>query len=296
MLHVLLPAFARCGQDPALRPWLIRGDRLADAERGHVAALTGLFQVPGNRLPVAALLREASHGDAGEVPWLCADPAFIQPDMTGARMLACGTLGLSAAEAEALARPLRPLLGDRGFLLETSRPDRWQLRLPMDVRLPRLSPPEAVLGDDLIAHLPEGADSANWRALFNDVQILLHNHPVNIERRSRGQAPVNGLWFWGGGPLPHRVTASVACIYSRDALAQALARRAGIQTAEPIDFMPSPHDTVLLDLESEPDLSAWWPRLARALRHHKSMHLAFSSGERILYHSRHRLRLWRKVT
>jgi hypothetical protein len=41
------------------------------------------------------------------------------------------------------------------------------------------------------------------------VQVILHQHPVNAERRARGLPPVNSLWLWGGGPLPQRVNNAV---------------------------------------------------------------------------------------
>lgn len=294
-LHVLLPAFARCGQASIFRNWLIRGDRLPDADRGHAVAVAECFSTAEHGIAVGALLREAAHGDAGEDTWLCADPAFVQPDMTGARMLACGTLDLGAEQAQALARPLRPVLGDRGFLLELSQPDHWHVRLPRDARVPDLASPEAVLGDDLLAHLPEGPDSAPWRSLLNEIQILLHNHPVNAERRAQGQPPVNCLWFWGAGRLPMWVRTPFARVYSDDPLVRILARRAGIADHPRDDFEPAGEGQTLLDLESMVDPERWWPRLAYALKRHKTMRMAFASGERMQVRSWHRWRLWRRV-
>jgi len=294
VLHVLLPPFARCGQEPILRDWLVRGDRLADAGHGYTRALAAHFRWPSGTLPAGALSREAARGDAGEDTWLCADPAFVQPDMTGARMLACGTLDLTAAEAEALARPLRPLFGDRGFLLELTSPSRWHLRLPRDARPPQFAAPDRVLGDDLLGYLPQDAADAAWRQLFNEAQVLLHQHPVNAERRIRGQMPVNCLWLWGGGRLPAWVKSDVECLYSRDPLARALAQRARVEVGDPADFDPAnaPGD-VLLDLDPGLDAATHGPLLARALKRHKAMQLAFASGERLRVLRWHRWRIWR---
>ena len=295
MLHVLLPPFARCGHEPFLRGWLLRGDRLDDAGHGYTQALAEHFRWPSGDLPAGALYRQAMREDAGDDAWLCADPAFVQPDMTGARMLACGTLDLTAAEAEALARPLRPLFGDRGFLLELTAPARWHLRLPRDARPPRTAAPDQVLGDDLLGYLPQGDADAAWRHLFNETQVLLHQHPINAERQRRGQMPVNCLWLWGGGALPAWVKSDVVALYSRDTLARALARQARADVDDPAAFDPrDARGDVLLDLEDGLDPGLHGPLIARAFKRHKTMRLAFASGERIEARRWHRWRIWRR--
>jgi hypothetical protein len=36
--------------------------------------------------------------------------------------------------------------------------------------------------------------------------MLLHEHPVNVEREKNGRPPVNSLWFSTGGVLPRRAS------------------------------------------------------------------------------------------
>jgi hypothetical protein len=40
-----------------------------------------------------------------------------------------------------------------------------------------------------------------WRTRMNEIQMLLHDHPVNQAREARGERAINGLWCWGGGKL-----------------------------------------------------------------------------------------------
>lgn len=47
--------------------------------------------------------------------------------------------------------------------------------------------------------MPQGHDALRWRALGNEVQMLLHGHALNRERLQAGQPPVSSLWLWGGG-------------------------------------------------------------------------------------------------
>jgi hypothetical protein len=39
------------------------------------------------------------------------------------------------------------------------------------------------------------------RRLGAEMEIWLHEHPVNRLRSERGELPVTGLWLWGGGTL-----------------------------------------------------------------------------------------------
>ena len=36
---------------------------------------------------------------------------------------------------------------------------------------------------------------------MTEVQMLWHEHPVNLARERRGLPAINSMWFWGGGAL-----------------------------------------------------------------------------------------------
>lgn len=232
---LLLPARQRlAGQalPPALARRLGRGQRLPDREPGGVAQLQRHFELLPRGWPMAAITRARDAGDAGQQRWLRADPAHVRPDMTGARVLAIGELGLSADEAEALLQTLRPLFGDAGMQLSAPTPSRWYLALAAEAPLPAFPHAEDVLGDDLFNHLPEGPEGRRWRALLNEAQILLHNHPVNQARADAGRPVANSLCFWGGGRLPDRVGSPHAGVASREAELLSLAALAGVPVRE----------------------------------------------------------------
>lgn len=300
-LHLLLPPLARFDEAPALKIWLARGDRLPDAPRGREAQLREVFQVPGASLPVAALLREHLTHDAGADLWLCAAPAYVRVEANGARLLACGDdLQLTSEEAESLVQPLRPLFGDAGMPLELTTPSHWALRLPQGAQLPAFVAREEALGANLLEQLPQGDAGRRWRALFNEAQIVLHSHPVNIARRERGAMPVNALWFWGAGTLPMWVKASLNSVVSDDALARAVAQRAGVKisplTPDALDEIPRGWQ-ILLDLAALGAAQitfAWLPLIERALRRGAVLQPAFASGERFFIKRWHRWRVWRK--
>lgn len=296
---MLLPPRARCDDDLALQQWLARGDRLPESPSGYVPALAALFQWPGVDLPVAALIRERLCADAGNDYWLCADPAYVQADPNGARMLACGNLEIDADEAGGLARELRPLFGDQGALLELTTPSRWHLRMAHGARPPQLTSAEQALGTDLIACLPQGSEGRRWRGLFNEAQVVLHQHPVNAARRCRGQMPVNAVWTWGGGELPMWMKTPLTRVYSDDVLAQAMATRSGIAASAAGDFdagAPLSGDA-LLDLDDADPASAPWAPLLQTLRRGRcaELRLHFVDGSSWCLRRRHRWRFWRRT-
>lgn len=291
-----LPNLQRFDPSHPLRSLLVRSDRLDNSATGYLDGLADYFQCRGG-IPAAALTREHLLGDAGDASWLSADPAWIQPDLSGARLLACGQLQLTMDEAQSLAKPLKPIFGDAGMVLEISSPDRWHLRLLSQSPLPEFAAPEQALGEDLYEHLPQGHDGRRWRALFNEVQVILHQHPLNAERRAHGLPPVNSLWLWGGGPLPQRVTTTLKSVVSDDLLLSALAKRAGIPV-QPRDItsMSAVRAGWLIDLQdiSAEDIAAtWWPSL-QDLAKRQPLKLSFASGERWLYRPWHRMRFWRR--
>ncbi len=299
-LHVLLPARARAGIDEAIGKRLARGDQLPAGATGHAGILEELFSWAGQGFPAAALLRQHACGDAGLDTWMCADPAWVEADINGARMMACGNLGLSMDVAERLAAPLRPLLGDAGVMLELTSGDRWHLRLSRDARPPRFASPDEVLGAQLLPYL-EGDARRLWRRLFTEIQTELHDHPANAVRQQRGRQPVNALWFWGAGTLPEWVKTSLGVVASDDPLVRALAHRAGI-AVESLDAFAGrdalAHEENLLDLgQGELDGDTWAGLLAWLHgRKADELRLLFADGERISLRRGHRWRFWRRAS
>lgn len=241
---------------------------------------------------MAAIGREADAGDASGAAWLRADPVFVQPDQSGARLMAWGNLGVSADEAEQFLTALRPTFSDAGFPISAAAPERWTLMLPRDIGLPTFAPPADSLGEDLLAHLPEGAEGKRWRVLLNEAQVTLHNHPRNAERIAAGFLPVNSLWFWGGGVLPDTVTCRAAWVISGDEQLLALAKRAGAS------LVRQETGSALVDLRRARDWAALEgaylePALASLGRGHESLLLDFADGAGFRVQAAQRWRVWR---
>jgi len=294
-LDIWLPDLARFDAAHPLRTLLRKADHRAHGAKGYLAGLAAHFTVPGG-LPAGALTRELMAGDAEGASWLCADPAWVQPDLNGARLLACGQMQLEMDEALAFAKPLKPVFGDAGMILEVSSPDHWHVRLPAGAPTPALAAPEQALGEDLYEHLPEGADGRRWRVLLNEVQVLLHQHPRNAERRALGLPPINSLWLWGGGTLPSRVRTMLKGVVSDDVLLGALARRAGIavidRTPQAVASSSAGWLVDLQDLPVDEIATRWWP-VIEGVALKQPVQWSFASGERWLHRPWHRWRFWR---
>jgi len=116
--------------------------------------------------------------------------------------------------------------------LDAPVPERWYLSLAEGAPVPDFADPSHALGADLFSLLPTGPEGKRWRALFNEAQVLLHQHPRNAERVASGRAPVNALWFWGAGKMPHAVRSDARAVLSEDVEMLALARLAGRDASE----------------------------------------------------------------
>ncbi|HEY4143629.1 phosphoglycerate mutase [Pinirhizobacter sp.] len=296
--HVLMPARARMATVAAMAPWLARGNRLPDAAPGFIPALSAYFSVEGS-LPVAALIRQLVAGDAHGHQWLCADPAWVQAEVNGARLLACGDeLGLVTAEANALRTDLVDAFAAHGFSFEMGDASHWQLRLPAFVELPRFVGPDDARGADLFDHLPPGADGRRWRAVLGEVQIVLHNHEVNQRRRERGAVPVNSVWFWGAGALPENMESGLSNIYADDLLLWALGASADVHV-DGLGAWPGQAGAFeLVDLSGQDEqaiASHWWPKLEEDVLAGRTRRLLvhFAGGERWSLSRGQRLRFWR---
>ncbi len=63
--------------------------------------------------------------------------------------------------------------------------------------------PHDILGKCIGEFLPKESDGgAEFLKLMHDSYEILKNHPVNLERKSRGLKPANSAWLWSPGKKP----------------------------------------------------------------------------------------------
>jgi hypothetical protein len=130
-------------------------------------------------------------------------------------------------EADALVTDINTFYAAQDWQLSAPHPQRWYLSLSTAPEL-HTTPPAQAAGQDIDALMPQGRDAGHWASMLNELQMLLHEHPVNQARGQRGEPVINSLWLWGGGVLPLTIRSEPDAVYSDDALAQGLARHAGV--------------------------------------------------------------------
>lgn len=191
--------------------------------------LCGTFGVPRQAdVPVAPL--SAAFDGLGGGCWLRADPVHLR--LQRDHMVLLPEVGIDAAEAGQLCAALNEHFAGQGMAFFAPHPQRWYVRtgsLP-DIETVPLS---LAAGRNVRDLLPGGRDAAHWRRVFNEIQMLLHAHPVNEAREMRGELPVNSLWLWGGG-CDTGMAPQKNCDYasSDEPLAGMLAAAAGVAFAE----------------------------------------------------------------
>ena len=234
----------------------------------------------GTDWPVAAVTALVDHeADEGSGFRLCADPVHLRADIDDLVLFDASDIGLSPDEAEALARTVNDALGPDGPCIDAAHPHRWYVAPDAPARV-ATTPLSRAAGARVSEALPRGPDAARWHRWTNEVQMALHECPVNVERERRGAAPVNSVWVWGAGSLPPAgdAPAPFARVWTDDALLRGLARHAGVERGahpagaeEWLDGDPGPgaHLAIFDDLYlavRRADIDAWRAGLARLSR------------------------------
>ena len=127
--------------------------------------------------------------------WLRADPVHL--DLQRDQLL-LDIVQVSGEEAAEMCVSLNGHFAGQGMEFLAPHPQRWYVRLQTLPSM-RTTPLSQVVGNDVRKLLPVGDDAAHWHQMFNEIQMLLHAHPVNDAREARSEPTINSVWFWGGG-------------------------------------------------------------------------------------------------
>jgi hypothetical protein len=202
-----------CGEEEAqeVEPWLCDTFGVAKQQDWPVAPIT--LKVDG---------MENFTTDHGY--WIRADPAHLHIERDQVLLADSRVFRITSAEADQLTGVLNMHFAEsrQKITFLPLHPDRWYIRLE-DIPLPQTHLLSAVANKGISKLLPYGANSGLWHKLFNETQMLLHEHPLNREREARGEPIINSAWFWGGGTMPPSFRSAYTHVWSNDILAHALA-------------------------------------------------------------------------
>jgi hypothetical protein len=154
---------------------------------------------PAHDVPEAPFAALGAGVDARGAYVLAAEPVHL---VAGREDVAIGSRvdDLPADDAGAIVDALNAHFLSDGLRFAAPRPDAWFVTAAARPDLATV-PLDAALGEMMSSHLPTGRDARTWQRWSTEIQMLLHAHPINRARERVGLAPVNGLWFWGGGAL-----------------------------------------------------------------------------------------------
>ncbi len=226
--RALLPEIYRDLPLPALENLLAKSLYTNDESTAIEAWLCRAFGVEQQRdWPVAPITLQVDRKvdlKAEEDYWLRADPVHLRIERDQIVLADSRIFKISADEADQFTEFLnRHFAGnDQEVVFMPLQPDRWYLRIT------EMSPAKThllseVANKSINELLPFGTNSMSWRRLFNEIQMLLHEHPLNQLREKRGELAINSTWFWGGGIMPKSVISPYAHVWSNDVLAGSLA-------------------------------------------------------------------------
>jgi 2,3-bisphosphoglycerate-independent phosphoglycerate mutase len=147
---------------------------------------------------------------------------------------------ISTEEAKQLITALNESLGnDRvHFYPGVSYRHICKLKGQEDTLLATCTPPHDIPDKPISKYLPKGQGSELLRDLMKRSEAVLKDHPVNVERRSRGDIPATMLWlFWGSGGVPDmpafkQVYGLSAAMTSGVDLLRGLARMIGMEVLD----------------------------------------------------------------
>jgi 2,3-bisphosphoglycerate-independent phosphoglycerate mutase len=144
---------------------------------------------------------------------------------------------ISDGEARALVAALQENLGDKEINFYPGVGYRHICKIKgHEATLGAIcTPPHDIPGRPVEEYLPQGDGSSLLRDLMGRSVDILHGHPVNKARKSRGEPQATMIWlFWGSGKIPE--LPSFRDVYGLDAsmtsgvdLLKGLAKMAGIR-------------------------------------------------------------------
>ncbi|WP_397475370.1 hypothetical protein [Pusillimonas sp.] len=151
------------------------------------------------------LLTENRDIEPKQPVWL-AELIHMAPTQSSTALLTALDLNITQEQSVALFESAQTLFDETGFHLHHDSHTRWRIDPPPGFAFHSTSP-SVVATASVNDWWPQDEAVRPWRRLFNEIQMLWFDHPVNLARQAQGERPVNGLWLFGGGRMEQLATA-----------------------------------------------------------------------------------------
>jgi hypothetical protein len=168
----------------------------------HAAILDALqLREVANKYPSAAVIRTGLSGERAGGFWLRAQPIHFAAGLDRLTTVPLhGQARMSVAERNSLAPTFVDHLQSTGLELHDGADGEWLLRTEAPLQVQTVTP-EFAAANPADSILPSGRDASGLRRLMTEMQMLLHEHPVNTQRQLRGLPELNAIWLHGEGML-----------------------------------------------------------------------------------------------
>ncbi|KPJ95149.1 MAG: hypothetical protein AMJ55_04575 [Gammaproteobacteria bacterium SG8_15] len=195
---------ASAGRLPALELIFARARKTSTSNCNldeTLGSLFGLSLAADTSLPAAALAHSFKYETPADHWYIHCDPVVIQPNRDHLMLLGNDMLDYSEQDAEQLISDINATYSDQPWQVKMLSPRQWVMEMPHTPAIHTCSM-HSTVGRRINDFLPQGQDARAWHALMNELQMLLHSHPVNQSRNMSGRVAANSVWFWGEGVLP----------------------------------------------------------------------------------------------
>jgi len=239
----------------------------------QVALLDALGVTDHERYPSAAVMRTGDAGEPARGFWLHLQPMHFVAGLDRlTAVILHGASDVTRAELVELEPTIGAHLRTAGMHLATTAHDDWLVHSEraLDVQT---STPDSAAASPLDQAMPHGRDAPGLRRLMTELQMLLHEHPVNVARTRRGVPEINAVWFHGGGELRELQRRSLPQAFGDDLYLRGIYRL----HEQDVTLTPPDAQTLLARLQSRAVVvvaaddvdaleAAWIAPLTRALR------------------------------
>lgn len=173
-------------------------------------------------LPKAELLAHMHRLPPSE-GWLVAEPIECQMDLKAVYCLGNQHLYLNANEATSFIESINEHIVPSGRRMFAPSPNQWLMALDKPVKW-QTRPLKQILNQKIDTQTPYDLE----------MQMLLHNHPVNKTRQARKMPTANAVWFSGAGKLPFMDKRPSLGVVTDDAMTKTLAEWVEAQVCAPL--------------------------------------------------------------
>jgi hypothetical protein len=262
------PTLARLAGRGSVAPRVL--DARSDSMRTAVLDALDLRDA-AEKYPSAAVMRTGLTNERAAGFWLRMQPIhFIAGLDRITTVVLRGPARMTAEERSSLDPIFAEHLQPAGLELHAAN-DEWLLRSVSPLRVQTVTP-EFAAANPFSEILPRGADAGPIRRLMTEMQMLLHEHPVNARRQARGAPAINAVWVHGEGILADVNSISLPAGYGEDPFLRGIYRLhdqpVGAKPADAKSLLAQLHGRTVAVIDA-PDPEAletqWLAPLARAL-------------------------------